>query len=78
MKPPRYDSAPDSFNGWLLTLPDQIARAGEEHKPIVLEVAADADVSVATLRLMSSLGVPVVVRPATYAEGGDSLAPRRM
>ncbi len=54
---------PDSFNGWLMTLPDQIARAAEDHRPIALEVDPDANVSVATLRLMSALGVPVIVRP---------------
>jgi hypothetical protein len=52
-----------TFNGWLLTLPDQIAQAGEDHRPIVLEVEHDQLVNVATLRLMKALGVPVIVRP---------------
>jgi hypothetical protein len=53
----------DTFNGWLVTIPDQIERAGEDHKPIVLEVSHDQYVNVATLRLMEALGVPVIVRP---------------
>ncbi len=59
----REGSPHDSFLAWLLNLPDEIAQAGEDHRPIVVEVAADAEVSVATLRLMSTLGVPVIVRP---------------
>ncbi len=56
-------SSPDSFLAGLLALPDLIAEAGEDHRPIVLEVSADAEVKVATLRLMATLGVPVIVRP---------------